>query len=234
MKFAVQDLEEDLDFIIALEQAVNFQRWANGSNHEIVRVRRANVAAQRLGADAIPVGSVEFVREYLKELTGIEPKPINIPEQLMDMKWTKRHVYNFNSTNGDLLPGRRFVKSTDTIKGFTEITDEVPAGNYLISDLVNIESEYRAFVYKGKLVGLKNYVGDFTLFPHIGTIEAMIESFTNAPVAYTLDIGILEDKGTAIIEVHDFFSCGLYGWNDVRIYPQMLRDWYVEYLTLNK
>lgn len=48
----------------------------------------------------------------------------------------------------------------------------------------------------------------------------MITAYTNSPRAYTLDIGINE-FGTTVIEVHPFVSCGLYGFHDLKVLPQM-------------
>jgi hypothetical protein len=61
-------------------------------------------------------------------------------------------------------------------------------------------------------------------------IEAMIIDFKSAPIAYTLDVGINKNTNTVfLVEAHDFFSCGLYGFADHRIYPQMLYRWFREY-----
>ena len=71
-----------------------------------------------------------------------------------------------------------FVKSADKIKGYTDIiykNQKLPKGLYLVSELVNIESEWRAFVYNGELIGLQNYLGDFTLFPDVDLIKQMIQ-----------------------------------------------------------
>jgi len=35
---------------------------------------------------------------------------------------------------------------------------------------------------------------------------------------------------TFVIEVHDFFSCGLYGFADHSIYPNMLHRWFWQYI----
>ena len=61
----------------------------------------------------------------------------------------------------------------------------------------------------------------------------MIDAFEDCPIAYTLDVGI-NDNGTFVIEVHDFFSCGLYGFSNHPILPQMFGRWYTEYINKNK
>jgi len=197
--------------------------------------------------DLIPIGSVEFVSAYLERFYGVTPKPRNIPDVLNKPDLTYRTI--FNGTKHDLKIGEeKFVKSNEKIKSFTgvitkDVTDfsHIPDGELQISDIINIDSEYRCFVYKGELVGLKHYSGDFTVFPSIAQIYVMINEFKDAPVAYTLDIGInnhsgryLKPKETFIIEVHDFFSCGLYGFNDYRLLPHMFTKWFREYISLIK
>ena len=80
-------------------------------------------------------------------------------------------------------------------------------------------------------MGLSNYSGDFTKFPDVRKIEEMIKEYSdhNAPIAYTLDVAVESDYTTAPIEVHDFFSCGLYGFRDWRLYPIMLSRWIHEW-----
>lgn len=117
-----------------------------------------------------------------------------------------------------------FVKAHHKIKGFTDFVDSINIKNgeiYLVSDIVNIESEWRAFVFNNELVGLQNYLGNFTLFPEVELIKFMMEEYTDCPPAHTLDVGINKVDGMFLIEVHNFYSCGLYGFNDYGILPQM-------------
>lgn len=150
----------------------------------------------------------------------------------------------------NVLVGKYFVKSNSKIKGYKEVIElncrealPLPAGEYQVSEYMNgIDSEWRVFVYQGKLVGLQNYSGEFTKFPYVGLIKEMISSWKSAPIAYTLDVGVgreIFDKKygfhlyneTFVIECHDFFSCGLYGFADHAIYPNMLYRWLKEYIN---
>ena len=85
--------------------------------------------------------------------------------------------------------------------------------------MIDIDSEWRVFVFNQTLYGIQNYSGDFTMFPDVKLIKEMIKNYNNNG-AYTLDIGINND-GTFIIECHDFFSCGLYGFSDYKMLPLM-------------
>jgi hypothetical protein len=131
------------------------------------------------------------------------------------------------------------VKPMDTIKaeGFPKMLtkkDILEPDIYMFSEPIDIVSEYRCFVYNNRLLGINNYSGDFTIFPDTDTIIEMIGEYTDSPIAYTLDVGVIESGETVIIEVHDFFSCGLYGFADMKNLPTMYSRWIVEYLNKNK
>ena len=95
---------------------------------------------------------------------------------------------------------------------------------------INILSEYRCFVHKGELKGIQYYRGDFKLFPDPSRIELMIEKYKDAPVAYTLDVGVADMSGdmmecveTILIEVNDMWAIGSYGF-DGKTYVRMCID----------
>lgn len=231
MKFLIQRIDGEVvhDFSFKLLEAFKYWTWWYTLDINIIEYKFYD--GGEIEPDYIPVGSVEFVSNYLETYYGKRPKPINIPLQLLDEKYTLRKV--FNGTEKDIV-GEKFVKSNDKIKSFTEITTTAPVGNYQISDVIDeIDSEWRAFVYNKnvydkKLVGLQNYSGDFTLFPDVDKIHEMIKVYTDSPTSYTLDIGV-NKNGTFVIEVHDIFSCGLYGFSSKKL-PHMYRDWFNEFI----
>lgn len=239
MKFIIQTKDGQIihEFSFALLESIKYQKWLGNDTIEVLLSDSIWSYNGILYPGYIPIGSVDFVTEYLMRYYDKEPKPINIPKQLLDIKWTNRVV--FNGTDKDIV-GFKFVKSNDKIKSFAGICSESPmyivrpdvAGNYQISDVMDINSEWRAFVYKNNLVGLQNYSGQFDLFPDVNKIREMIEVYTESPIAYTLDVAIHGDNyTTSIVEVHDFFSCGLYGFNDYRILPYMHERWFNEFIT---
>ena len=179
----------------------------------------------------IPIGSVEFVSAWFKHFHNHKPLPINVPEELFD--YVERGIFNGPHYDMDDILDKRFVKSNDQIKGFQLIIDNtypLLEGNYQFSELIDIDSEWRGFVFKGELVGLQHYSGEFTIFPDVEHMKSMIQAYKSAPIAYTLDVGVHDDR-TFVIEVHDFFSCGLYGFSDHRILPFMHSRWHYEYLN---
>lgn len=210
------------DFCFTLIESIRYQNWLRNDDELDYRLSDTIDESRR-----IPVGSVEFVSEYLLHYHNLSPKPINVPTSLMDKEWSGRNI--INGTEKD-INGKCFIKSLDKIKGFADICDCAPAGNYQISDVVDIDSEWRAFVYKNKLVGLQCYSGQFYTFPNVDRINSMISAFHSAPIAYTLDV-FVNPKGTFVLEVHDFFSCGLYGFAEHKILPFMFSQWFFEYTS---
>lgn len=226
MKFLIQTIDDKIkhDFSFTLLESIEFHKWLRNENIEVC------FTGNKIQKDYIPIGSVEFVTQYIKSYYGLQIFPKNIPTELLDEKWTGRNV--FNGTEKDIL-SEKFVKSNDKIKSYTEICKTAPSGNYQISDIIDIKSEWRAFVYNNKLVGLQNYSGEFDIFPNVNKIKEMISVYNSQPVAYTLDVAITEGNDTVIIEVHDFFSCGLYGFSDHKILPYMFSNWFYSFIRNN-
>jgi len=226
VKYQIQAINGEIvhDFAFGLLRAIEFQNWARSE-----RVYAYDtVIAPYYNDRVVPVGSVEFCNDYFIGTFGENPPPINIPVELLEFKFTNRIV--INGTEKDLSKGV-FFKSNDAIKSITDIYDDsmdVPEGNYQISETIDIESEYRCFVYDGELVGIHHYSGSFYKYPNIEEIKSMIKAYSSQPISYTLDVGIYRDE-TVIIEVHDFFSCGLYGFANYKILPQMFTRWFNNY-----
>jgi hypothetical protein len=232
MHFVIQTIDRKIlhDFSFTLLEAIEYQRWCG---NEVTCMFYDNDARASSG---IPVGSIEFVCESLALQGYPVPKPRNVPSELF--KFAGRNI--FNGAEKDSPNGASFAKSNDKIKDVIhetlmvyELDASLPKGNYQFSSIVDFISEWRAFVWRGELVGLQNYSGEFTMFPDVDRIREMIKTFKSAPCAYTLDVGIIKDQ-TCVVEVHDFFSCGLYGFADLQLLPLMLAGWYREYIKCQK
>jgi hypothetical protein len=229
IKFLIQTIDGEIkhDFSFTLLKSIEYQAWADKTSPFTYHLLDMPTKFDPVYCDYIPVGSVEFVSKFLFQIFGRTPKPRNVPVELFDKIFSGRTI--INGTNEDITEAS-FVKSNDKIKYFAEFCSFAPAGNYQISSIIrNIDSEWRAFIYKGELVGLQNYSGNFTKFPDVRKINEMIRVYKSAPISYTLDVAIC-DYQTYVIEVHDFFSCGLYGFEDHKILPFMFSRWYQEYI----
>ena len=245
MKFLIQKINHQIrhDFSFTLMESIRYQNWLQ-NNKKAITVKFIDYINNYLNLSEwdfkpfhkhyIPIGSVEFVLGWMKQFNIPIPKPMNIPEELFG--FCHRKVFNGNHMDLEDLEGKYFIKTNDKIKGICGIITtksneiEIPVGNYQISKLTNIGSEWRAFIYNGKLVGLQNYCGEFTKFPNVNNIKSMILAYKSAPIAYTLDVGV-NDYHTFVIECHDFFSCGLYGFANHNILPYMFYRWFHEYLN---
>lgn len=241
------------DFVFEMINAIEYHNWRTPNSMRIYYSELNDLEKLKddeFIKTCIPIGTIEFVYKFID--TFIKPNgskeiyPLNIPDDLIYYQYTKRHVDNIEINNDimsrvqwyewmrdDALWDTCFIKSNDIIKSsvndfykIDDILDKklIPNGKYQLSECINIVSEYRCFVYNNDLKGIQYYSGDFTKFPNVDRIYEMIDVFSDsAPQAYTLDIAITDKKETVVIEVHEFYSCGLYGFNDYQVLPYMFK-----------
>lgn len=79
----------------------------------------------------------------------------------------------------------------------------------------NLNSEHRYYVLEGKILGHARYDSgpDEWPDPDQEQVEKMVEilsNITNTPVAYALDVGVLDNGSTALVEFNDAWAIGLY------------------------
>ena len=229
--FLIQSTSNNLVSIdsLALIDAIGYYNFLYGHRKEIETYdyyisETPDIKKYHL-PDVIPVGTIAFVQEFLKKYYNIPSiRPINIPEELHKHEFLKRNVNVYTGTE-DLGYTEVFVKSMDRLKGICDVMPyeaiERIKEPVTISDvLTDIKSEWRGFVHNKKLVGLNNYLGDFTVFPDVSIINKMIAEYKNSPPSYTIDVAVCE-HGTVLLEVHNFVSCGLYGFNEHKLLPLM-------------
>lgn len=182
----------------------------------------------------ILVGFIETTNTYLQKL-GLPPKQaLNIPWQLQKEEYLKRRV--FPIVKEDLSFQEKwplFIKPNGRSKEFIagvvrNFTDaciyfkDVPTSTFMLcSDVVNFVSEYRCYIINGVLKGMKHYLGDPFIAPDKEKVMKMIASYTEAPAGYSLDVGILDNGETVLVECNDGWSLGNYGL-DNSIYANLL------------
>lgn len=232
------------DYVCGAREALQEFLWLHpGANFEEIFINDPEeMPARYLDRNLlIPVGNIGFCEEFLRRRYGLPwINPINVPAQLMTPRYTGRRVAYCDSPSAweVVIEGeagfdtqRLFVKRADRAKAepaffFPEERTEAPSfaqGRcYLISECVDIQSEWRAFVWKNQILDIRCYSGDFWVFPDRKAVEEMVAAYTdNPPLAYTLDVAVLGDGRTVIMEVHNFIACGLYGFADSSM-PLML------------
>lgn len=239
------------DWVCGAREALREIRWRDpdaeeGMKEILLHDTEYLVLSKEILRDGlvIPVGSVEFCERWLHEWYGLKQiHPLNIPPQLLAPQYAGRKVAYCSSSSEweEILSGKAgfdpqhlFVKRADRAKAepaffFPEERGSVPFFGipkgrcYLVSEsLLDIKSEWRAFIWNGRILDICCYSGDFWTFPDRKTVEGMVAAYTDDPPwAYTLDVAVLGDGRTVIMEVHNFIACGLYGFADSRI-PLML------------
>jgi hypothetical protein len=235
------------DWQIELINNINYQNKNRPEEDQMIYYTSTH---HKYPKEYIPVGSVEFVHNFMKYNNIPIPKPINIPPELFRMAEIEGLDPEIISTDKRIsLLNSKFIKSTTEIKHLENgIVFGIRIGEWQITNIVDIDIEIRCFIFNGILLDIKPYSGKWwtTNFNSLdGFIKRLINIYKSAPPVYTLDIGIKKhlekddlnyefhrDK-YYIIEAHNFYSCGLYGFSFRGYYPQMLSQWYYWWLKKN-
>ena len=180
----------------------------------------------------IPIGTIEFVTKILNQLYGFEKEnPIEIPKYLRTDEFLKRE---YKLIRGFDLPktGHYFIKNASKLKDFSYCGELEYLINenifkhknnkfntilynddiYVISSDFKPISEYRVYVFNKEIENIVHYDGSPLLFPDIKLIQKAINLINYNEKwlkSYTIDI-MVNNVGTAIIEIHNFTSCGIY------------------------
>lgn len=187
---------------------------------------------QALIAGAMPVGSVEFVREAMRVAGIPEPDNLSYPEALRNE--LRRNVKTIQA--GSVL-GQWFVKPqrTKAFTGFVFDTMQDPAtlsehdqeqhAAFLamppedlvwVSEPVNFVAEWRHYVLDGLPIASARYDSDGAEDvepPNPLWLARLISQFNAAHgvAAYAIDVGRLDGGEAALVEVNDGWAVGLYG-----------------------
>lgn len=252
MKFILQRTKGLLyDFQYELLRSKEYYDWWNSGKQDYDRTEleiKWEDEEIENPEEYCPVGSVEFCNSWFNNVFGKIAKPRNVPKELIKNVSSRRKIYfpdDFKDENWKkMFRGEKiYVKSMDTIKaeenGLYSKTDKALdkfiLGNYQFSEEAEFLSEWRCFIYNNEIVDIKNYSGDPFIMPTKRQVKNKVEMFVNAPIAYTLDLAIAHNFGdmrgynVEVVEVHDFFACGLYGFSDYKTYPLMLWRWFKEF-----
>jgi len=145
------------------------------------------------------------------------------------------------STIGDLRHRRSsqpvFVKpmgGTKLFNGFTysgSIEDQIRLNTFdnevpiWVSEVVNFVSEYRVLVHQGLIFACRHYKGNCSIFPDMDIARAATHEFTNAPVGYSLDLGVTDMGHTILVEVNDAWALGSYGTPPIPYTEMIINRW---------
>ena len=238
MKFILESIyangKYDIDRAVMLNMLLDRQK--RGFDHvEIVSMQNLDYF-DTLSKDIIPIGDLDFTRVCLRKSDNIQSlNTIEIPE---------------------ILRNSHFIKSAQTLKDFTylgsmeNISENYgikinPDELYVVSSIIeNVQAEYRVFVHRGKILGIKQYDGDPLTeitkqsIERLKQIVGVLSIDSQMPKSYTIDIMAYKNEQTGemdfeIIEVHPIVSVGLYGFDSDKLL-EMYVDGIRYYREINK
>lgn len=106
------------------------------------------------------------------------------------------------------------------------VSDDVQV---IVSKPVEFLSEFRVYVQDHEVVAVKHYAGSWDVCPQRNFIKEAIQAFkSEAPIAYSLDVGVTKEKfGRAdkVIEVNDGTSLGNYGLHAINYAEMIVARW---------
>lgn len=192
--------------------------------------------------DILLIACVEDTEVFFKRLDIDVPNSIEIFSYLKEHELVKRRIFfgDLESFISRPYNKPKFIKPRYKVKGFpsgviknaaSETNKKLLLGEFdpemevMISEVVDFRSEYRVYVNGRKgILGMKHYQGNPLIFPNIEFIYNAINvcnKFTDFPITFTIDVGILPDGSCEVVEIQDAWSIGAYGL-DGEIYIDFL------------
>jgi len=178
----------------------------------------------------IVVGGVGRVKQFLTE-RGIVVNDIDYPDSLSS--YYGRKIWE--TTSDTFLSEKKnfplFIKPKQgkLFTGFICNSEADIAGRFspeesipvYCSEVRNIVTEWRCFVRYGEILDIRRYKGELGRVYSLQKVKEMISSYSDAPTAYSIDIGLTAENKTIIVEVNDGYSLGSYGL-DPLLYAKLL------------
>ena len=202
---------------------------------DVVGMTENEIAEKEATPENLVFGGARLVREYLGRM-GIEPSDFDYPEVLVPflkrefeikMLGEIRRRYNETKSPVFIKPVEHKLFNGHVISHFGDLikSQEADAATPVyVVDHVEFVSEWRFYVWDGKIEGVDHYRGEPLLFPEPGPVTAaatLMSSCKYAPVAYGLDFGVCSDGVTRLVEANDMFALGAYGFDGMR-YSQLI------------
>lgn len=177
---------------------------------------------QDVPAQAVPVGTVEFVTAVMFAREIAEPIHISYPKCLRSQRFLKRAIRQGEFSDA---AGNVFVKPRYDVKRFTgallpelishpntfTLADDYPVW---ISEPVKFVSEWRYYILRDQIIGAGRYDDgdDGAPIPDINLIHSAVAAMelNFSPAGYALDFGVLDNGETALVEVNDGWALGYY------------------------
>lgn len=194
-------------------------------------------------------GSIPVIQSALKQLGIPFQVPIDYPPVLEP--WLHRRIWEdtLGEVRNRVYEAAHvtpfFIKPKGKLKrfegrvvhGWNDLSDTYMVSRYCevyCAEPVKWRSEYRVFVLRGEVLGIRMYEGN-PAYPLDETVVraaiSMFQSKGNSPVAYALDFGVLFSGETALVELNDAFALGSYGL-DPPLYTDLLLARWAELVSV--
>ena len=186
----------------------------------------------------IVVGGIGVVRRAFSRLGLEAPTLDSVPEVLTDFAGRKiwrsaiidarRAVERGASLFIKPLPEQLKLFTGQPLRQFSDLlpTSHLPDDTMVeCAELTPFLSEYRAFVMHKEIIGLRHYSGDPLIFPDPSRVRAAVAAYHGAPAGYALDVGVVEDGRTLLVEVNDGYAIGSYGLPPLRYAALIAARW---------
>lgn len=202
----------------------------------------------------------DIVLDYLNHCNqifkkfGVEPAMPDYPEVLKPFLGRKvwKDTINSISANEEKWSAGYFVKPIKskvfTGKVISSISDLVGCGNHsedyevLVSEPIDICAEWRCFITYDNIVDVRPYgtlinYGRKGYMYHYdaGVLQAMVKAFAcweERPMACSMDICVIGDGRTLLVELNDAYALGSYGLPGV-LYAKMISARWSQLLAVN-
>lgn len=247
--FLLQTGKDDqvlFDFQYELLESIRQNRWFYGDDEaeSFIAVQSFEHFTPPGGIFVCPVGSIEFVSDYIKKyyannaFKAAHPmRPINVPTQLLGEEFTGRFIKK-GVTSSELLKiindnknNNYYVKSSVKIKGASGLlypdnaihflANTEPGERFDVSeDLGMLRAEWRAFIFNGEILDVRRYIGGWGESIDQDFVEKAVAKWGAKPKACTLDVAKTDNGRFIVLEGHNFVSCGTYGFSDQNL-PRM-------------
>ena len=227
-------LQEDKGTLEIEEIIIEDLLKRNKYTHNYMKISLKNIDNLECN-NYIPIGTIDFITKYLKKFNYIDREvPIEIPKYLQTEEFLKRD-YKICKWNEIPRQGQFFLKDVSQLKKYGSIinatyTDIDELFNYepkstfdatlildkehlyQVSSILPIKTEYRVYVIGHEIIAITPYEGSPLNLPDIKLLQKAVELIQLNEKwlqSYTIDIAV-GNFGTAILEIHNFTSVGLY------------------------
>ncbi|MFN7290691.1 MAG: ATP-grasp domain-containing protein [Pirellula sp.] len=247
MKVFLQNLRPDSSSFLVLQNA---EHWFWERGYEIGHFSVPDLSAGLLDPalleqreETILFAIPEVMRMALRRLNHAEPPLFELPDCLMP--WIGRFTWEttlgqvrdqvdseigFNPFHIRPLDSKRIFKGT-IVYGLRDLIPSASLANetpVLAQQKVEFVSEWRAFVFRDKVIHLSRTKGDVLRYPDREVMLAAINTFTNRSIVFGMDWGITASGQTLLIDVNDGIAAGNLGMHG-QIFAAMIeakwRNW---------